>query len=743
MQRTVRSLLWVTLFVGGAVSRVARAQDPGCDPGAKEIKGLAFVGNHAFSASELALRVNTTSSSWARRHLRILGTRRCLDSSELPRDVLRLRLLYRNAGYYGAQVDTVVKSLGKDAVSVAFRIREGRPIVVDSVAVTGLDSVPDARTLVKGLWLAVGKPFDRARYAADADTIVARLRNEGYPRAEFLPNYETRTDSFLARVTLDIVPGRRARIDSALIDVIPAAGKRQQIPNRVVARLLGISRGALYRDRDLIRAQRNLYQTGAYLHVEVAPLPDSLQPRGDSLIVLRIILREDDMHEIDTEVGWGTLDCFRTRAQLTDKNFLNGGRRLDLTGQLSKIAYGSPLASTETRRLCYSELASDPFSKEINYYLGATVRQPALFGTSAVPAFSIYSEQRGEFLAYLRTTRIGGEASLTKDIAAATSGRLGYSLEYGRTQAQQAVLCAVFSRCDAASQRQLTDRDRPLAIVSASVTRVRTDNEINPTLGSVLTGEVRSASRAFGSDPELTFLKGVADARWYHPLGWGNILALRLRAGAIAGGAGGLSGTRLPPPQERLYGGGATTVRGFQQNELGALIYLAGDTVHDTITIDGRLVEYRRVRGNVPLRIVPVGGNTLVVGNVDYRLRDPFFPELIQYTLFNDFGEVWSRGLLGFPFKLHWTPGVGVRVFSAVGPIQVNVGYNPYPLPAGPIFYEASPDKSGNALLYCVSPGYAQLLPQKVLDCPHTFVPAHSSAFLRKLTFTFSIGPDF
>jgi outer membrane protein assembly factor BamA len=748
MHRTIGRRLFLLFAAAMMWPRASRSQSVQCDAGEKEVRDLKFVGNRVFSDDELALRVNTTSSSWARRHLRIVGTRRCLDVAELPRDALRIKLLYRNAGYWAAVVDTSVTRLGSDAVRVTFRIREGRPIIIDSAAVTGLDSVPDASAVRRGLWLAVGKPFDRVRYAADADSIVARLRNDGYPRADVLLDYDADSVALRAHAILDAIPGRRARIDSILIDATPAEGHSREIPDRVVKRLLGISRGDLYRDRDIIRAQRNLYQTGSYRHVEVAPLPDSLLPKGDTLVWLRVTLREDVTNQLDTEIGWATLDCFRTRAQFTDKNFLNGARRLEVTGLLSKIAYGAPLASSDTRKFCYSQLNRDRFSLKTNYYLAATLRQPAVFGTSAVPALSVYTERRGEYLAYLRTILIGGEASLTKDIAANTSGRIGYNLEYGRTEAEPALLCAVFSRCDQALQDQFSKRDRPLAIASVGVTRVRTDNLVNPTLGSVLSGEVRTSARALGSDTGLTFVKGVGDARWYHPLGWGNILALRIRAGAIAGGQGGLTGTRLPPPQERLYAGGATSMRGFQENQLGALLYIARDL--DTVRIAGDSAHYLFVaKSNNPLRVIPIGGNSLVVANLDYRVKDPFFPALLQYTLFSDVGEVWTRGAPGLEFKLHWTPGLGLRVFSAVGPIQVNVGYNPYPLPTGAVFFDATINPvTGKAPLYCVSPGNG--LPVRIDNgeqqaglCARTFTPAQPNTFLKKLTFTFSIGPDF
>jgi hypothetical protein len=163
----------------------------------------------------------------------------------------------------------------------------------------------------------------------------------------------------------------------------------------------------------------------------------------------------------------------------------------------------------------------------------------------------------------------------------------------------------------------------------------------------------------------------------------------------------------------------------------------------DTITV------LEDTSGSV-LRRVPVGGNSLVVGNLDYRFRTPFLPDLLQFSVFADAGEVWNRGeaTKGFGFeRLRWTPGVGLRVFSPVGPVQVNVAYNPYPQPDGPLYYDAPIDPTTQtAPLYCVTPG--NRLPvtnglQAPGICDATFTPDRPGNFFRRLTFTFSIGPDF
>ncbi len=758
-----RVALTAALLALAPGSLLAQAGD--CEGDEQEVRSLEFRGNTVFRASELALRIVTSPSDFLARNLRILGSRWCLDSDELRLDVGRLRVFYRRHGYFNTTVDTVVTPFtdGRGGVRVAFNIREGLPVIVDTLRISGLEGALVEIADTASLALHRGIVFDVTRLQGAIDSIKVRLRNNGHPRADVAASFSAvDTARRLVNVRLDVLPGTKAWIHAIRVTDEPLPDAPRRIDDRTILRLLNVSKGDVYSERELIDAQRSLYQSDLFRHVEVRVLTDSASTRTDSLVTIEVIVAENYLRQVDTETGWAVLDCFKTRVQFIDKHFFGAARRLELSAQLSKIGYGEPTRAANGS-LCAPAIRADTFSTRVNYYTGVTLRLPTLFGRRATPSFSVYSERRGEYQAFLRTTLVGGEASVTRDVARNLPLRLSYSLEYGRTEAQPALFCALFNRCDSESRALITDRDRPLAVASGHLERMRTDNPINPRAGTALRLDLRGAAKEIGSDREIQFLKGLSDASAYKAIGRSITLAARVRFGVVTGRTLSLSDpVGFVPPQERLYAGGAASVRGFQQNELGDLIYIAEDqpTRTEGSTPD---TAYFDVSPNASIRrVVPVGGNSLMVANFEVRLRSAFYPELIQYTIFADAGDVWQRGRVVdsqvrrgsslYLNALRWTPGVGVRVFTPVGPFQANVGYNPFARPAGAIYFDQAPNAQGFAPLYCVSPGnripavrgntgeFEQLSGS---TCPATFQPGQSRTFLSRLTITFSIGPDF
>lgn len=748
---TFTALAFFAAF-SGVNSATARAQDIECQRGDLEVLRLEFEGNTAFSDAELAKTIVTTPSGWLRRFLHLPFTvKHCLDRAELPNDRARLIIFYRRRGYPEVTVDTAVNVLAPGAVEVRFRIHEGPPMVLRSFVVLGLDSIPEKNRILRELPPRAGGRFDRFAIDAAADTVRERLHNNGYPRGDAVNRFAVSDSTLSAWDTLYVTPGPRTRIGSIKVDVTPLAGKKQQIPTRVVRRIMGLDSGELYRESEIVNAQRALYQTEAYQHVSITP--DS---GADTLITLYTSLAEAAMHAARVGAGYGTLDCFRVTGEYTDFNFLNGARRLDLSTRVSKIGIGRPLDNWSG--LCPAA-KKDVFSNRLNYYVGATLRQPVFFGLRTVPTITVFSQRISEYNAYLRTTAVGGIASLIWRGVTRTPITLSYSMDLGRTEAQPALFCAVFNQCEA-TERDRLQKTQQLAVLSLAITRDNSNSLLSPTRGSIIRLEARNSSPVIFSNRDLQFNKIVGDASRYIALGGGNVLAFRIRGGSVFG-RNVATANGFIPPQERLYAGGPTTVRGFSQNELGALIYIAKNfekfVSTDTLGRPDTVVLAATADSGSFKRAVPVGGNSLVVGNLELRLRSPFAPELLQWTLFTDAGEVWNRGTRQVSeVRLKVTPGIQVTAFSPVGPIRVAVGYNPYQRPKGPLYYEGT--QFGGAPLLCVSPNndfptYFVTDPMTEITrvtqdqlgkpCPASYQPPVDNRFLKKLTFSFAIGQAF
>lgn len=674
----------------------------------------------------------------------MLRTKRCLDPIELVRDVQRLEVLYRRRGYPDVAVDTTIRALRKDVIEITFRIREGQPMRVATRTIRGLEGNAEFAQAARDFPLVPGGVFDRGALEAGRDSLVRRLRNVGWPQAEALLAYTTDNSAHTADVEVTLVPGTRAKLGAirVLSDNEGASG----ISEATVRRTMDLRTGDWYSARAIIDAQRNLYQTDAFRRVDLQP--DSLQPVGDSIVNLTVTLVQGDRYAARGGIGWATLDCFRTQGSFTDRDFLPFAERLELEARVSKVGIGKPLDGAP--RLCQSQARNDPYSATLNYYSAVTLGRPVRTRDSKVPSVTVFSSTLSEYKAYLRRTPIGGALGLTNPFQTRYPSQLTYQLELGRTEAEPAFFCAVFNACEV-DARTFLQRNSRLAALSYTLTRTSVNDLLRPTSGTTLRLELRHASTLIGSSSSQQFNKAVLDGSWYFSIGNATRVLTHVRVGQVYGGGTTLRGSGFVPPQERLYAGGPTTVRGFRQNELGPAVYIVGDTM--SVTANGQ-TYFRAKGGAVAERIVPTGGNSLAVGNLEVQMPSPFLHQLLQWAVFTDAGRLWNRGTAtqsiaedGPTIKV--TPGAGVRIASPFGAIRIDLGYNPYRSPAGAAYFNAPLNAAGVAALYCVSPTNTLAISsgatptQASGTCPATFRPATSSGFLHRINPSIWIGQAF
>jgi translocation and assembly module TamA len=146
-------------------------------------------------------------------------------------------------------------------------------------------------------------------------------------------------------------------------------------------------------------------------------------------------------------------------------------------------------------------------------------------------------------------------------------------------------------------------------------------------------------------NPNATFIITQVKAATFFDLGdflsegpGRSVLALRALAG-LAQGAGELS----LPPDQRFYGGGSSSIRGY---------------------------AYQSVGPQFPNTDIPIGGTAISAATVELRQR---FGAHWGAALFTDGGQV-SASLKATPGEFRIGVGAGVRYYTPIGPIRFDLG---------------------------------------------------------------------
>ena len=736
--RVMRLVTWLTaaVVVGAALPTPAAAQRVARCSKAERIRGVSFEGSPAFDVLTLATSIVTHEPGFVTRVFRI-GTPPCMDSLEVQRDALRLAILHRQAGWFQASATPTI-TRRNDGVRIRFVITPGREALLDTVRVTGLpEPVDQRRSYDAPLRALEGKRFDRTRVDTTVASVLNRLRDAGFARAR-LPDSRIAIDTATALATLDLsfAAGPRLTIGAVQIDVRPLRAGNPRVDAVDVARLVNIDRGDRFSATAMLDAQRALYRSEAFRLV----LMDTVTPatHADSLIDLRVSVAEARMRAARLGLGWATQDCVRAQGRINDRGFLGLGRRLELSARASKLGIGAP--TDVAPALCSQALRDDPFSERVNYYVGATLTDTRLFGLPVVPLVSVYSERRGEPFAFLRETSVGALVEVSRQFSMRTAGSAGFQYENGKTTTDPVVSCTRFGLCRP-EELVLSAFGRGVGIFSTSVSHDRTNDITNPSRGWRVRSEVRLGETVSELVSTVRFTRTTGEIAAFGRL-LGGVIGVRAQAaGAFAPGAELVDGTPLIPQQERLFVGGQNSVRGYQQNLLGPVDYVVTEVERVGAVADDQFAVVPGARG----RAVPRGGTAMLVGNLEWRRGFRFIAEQVQLAAFVDGGALWETRSSRFNWRdMRYTPGLGLRVVTPLGPFRVDVGYRPYGQRTGRALYFSSA-RDGVAGIYCASPrvdgapgDYAD-----VFSCPATYTPPVSRSVLSRLVFHFGLGQAF
>lgn len=640
-----------------------------------EVANVRFEGNHAFSSDSLSRAIVTRETEcrsafvlpfcWVGADFAL--QKEYLPRREFPLDQLRLERWYFIRGYRAAAIDTMVTPRSDGRVDVTFRVDEGQPVLVDSLSFNGAEEFDGS--FLEDLPLHTGDPLSIIELDETRDTLTRRLADRGYARADVLRSYFIpKDDSLHAQVTYDIAPGSMSRYGH-----VSVTGNRS-LSESTVLRTLQFRAGDQYQLRQLEDAQARLF--GLEI-IRAATIQPNYQNQPDSVIPVNVNLQEGDAHRVRAGAGWSTSECLDVDARWVSRNFMGGGRRLQVRGRVSNV-----LAQDFEQLLCWQS-GTGQFGKP-NWITSVDFSQPWVFSTRNSFQASLYAERSSLPDTYVRRA-VGARMSLTRNIGPRTPLTLSYRPELSQLDAAEVLFCTNFLVCTPQDINTLQGAHW-LAPIGLTFTRSTTDNVLNPARGYQALIDVEHADALTGSN--FTYSRVVAEGSRYARVTSSTVLAGRLRGGWVGGGGfnqvlGRQVSSDIVHPQRRFYAGGANSVRGFPQSRLGPRVLQVND-VQKLLQPSGK-----GGAGCTPQTVVDLscdasrlqdsdflpratGGTRMVEGNLE--LRFPLGHKLEGAT-FTDFGQVWGADEKMAVRDIQVTPGFGVRYMSPIGPLRVDFAY--------------------------------------------------------------------
>jgi outer membrane protein insertion porin family/translocation and assembly module TamA len=665
-----------------------------------------------------------------------------LDRTELRRDMLRIRVFYWKRGWRDSQVDTAITP--KDGgVRVQFNVTEGPPTRISSIRLERPSEILNDNEVRDAMKVRAGDPLNLIALDSSIVFLETKLWDKGYGDAD------ARIDTIVVD-TVAKTASVRATVDPkwlTMVGRISIAGN-ERVSERTIRNSLTLKEGRPYKRHELITSQRNLYESNLFRRAVII-----VPPQGDSIKHIEITVQEAPLREIRASAGFNTLEFAQVEGRLTRYNWFGGARRLDL-----RAAVGNLFADALNAQFPFQEVLRRPVSdRDADQYFAPTwqastdVTQPWFQSPRNTLGLSAFTHRRSAPAIFVENG-FGASATFTRMLATRAPTSLTYRFELTRVEASDVYFCENFGICDPGDIEALRARQRLSPLVLSFLTD-RGDDPLDPRRGYSARADVDHASAFTLSDYRYNRVSG--EYRRYKPFGRHAVLAWRVKGGwvrALGSASEALIGrttgsNSILHPRKRFYAGGAQSVRGYGENQLGPRVLtfdpgkvLNPRVINDSTTLPPLCTRDDLLAGDCDEATTlpssdfeprPVGGSTLLEGSVEYRFR---LWRSLDMAVFVDAGIVGegdistlTRGTSAI------TPGFGFRYRTPVGPIRVDLGIKPQPAENLEIVTEVIDDN-----------GVRRIVP---LQQRKAYDPLENSSGLRKvldrLTLHLSIGQAF
>ena len=606
-----------------------------------------FEGNHYFSDDELQAHIPIQKAHF-------LFVRGKISNDLVRKSVASITNFYRNDGFAKVKVEPQVRD-HEPQIDMTFRIQEGDQDRVNTLQVVDAGNAAIQPVQEHPLHLAPGKPFSRKLLDDDRSQVLAGYMDIGYLNAHFDASATPEPGApHLMNVVYKIDPGPLARVGE--VALLGAEHTRADFIRNVTSP--NVKQGKPLSEGKLLSSESDLYNLGIFDWATISPLRPI---EGQEYEEVLVKVHESKRNTMDIGGGFEVIPrsgnvpvgavalpglppvSLGSKFKTSQKSFF-GPRfsfdysRRDLRGRAETASIG----------LLYSRL---------DQRITGTYSDPRLHSSMWASLFSVSAERTTENPIY--TAQLGQVSwQIEKALDAKRTKTLRARYSFQRTNLSNITIPDL-----------VLPQDQRVRLSTFSVEYVRDtrDQPLDAHHGMYQTVSFGVTPTALGSSSNFTRFLG--QNAFYLPMRPWLVWANNFRLGLVTPFS-----DSYVPLSERLFSGGADSLRGFPINGAGPQrpVAVCSDPADPS---------------TCSIISVPIGGHMLAIVNSEARFP---IPDVVISTLslsllktglggvvFYDGGNVYSNANF-HQFVSNYTNsvGFGFRFHTPVGPVRFDIGHN-------------------------------------------------------------------
>lgn len=618
---------------------------------------IAFEGNNS---------INDRTLRAAMKNLRPIGIphsmilenlfAKTFDASKLDEDTARVQQAYRERGYFRALTSeptthvrdagginpfTLRPSTGK-RIDILMPVEEGERYRLGGITFKGNTHFTNNRALRAQFAQKDGEYFNSTMFGKGLDQLRKAYGELGYIRFVGTPTPRVDEAKKLVYLDIDIDEGK-----SFAVSRIEFSGN-SITRDKVIRRELLLDEGQTYNSRLWDLSLLRLNQLNYFEPLKVEQDSENRINDDEGTVDLLLKLKEKGKNSIGLNGGISGLSGTFIGLNYETNNFLGLGETLSLQANVGDLSRNLSLGFTEPY------LRNKPISLGFQVFTSKFDYNPA-------KSYSIANSGASANLT-------NAQSSLLTNYNQASTGltvTAGEPLRHLFSRSGVARIGVSYS-LSRASVTTFNDNTRNVFQSLAFRSGVQGPNQLNGIITSVITPSFTFSSldRAVGPhvgkdfnvavqvagaggnvkyySPQMSYrqffpMKGLRINREGH-----NVLGYRFQFVHVAGFGG-----EVAPPQNRVYSGGESDVRGFDIRSSAPYTFIPTRTLFNLTNPDGTTVPRDPTNpslGNVQIplpiyRLVSIGGDTSITSNVEYRI--PIVNQ-VTFAFFTDFGLTFN-----------------------------------------------------------------------------------------------------